>query len=142
MFNIEAKIKTCSTAICKFINIISPFSVNDKSTIIDIACLDFLFDTTIGVTSSGLQLGYKLPIGKRFAVDFLIAGPGTARYSFDVVNKSDELPDEFWEDLNEALEKLGIYELIDSDFDFQPSDRSSAFNTVNFRYAVSLTYNF
>lgn len=102
----------------------------------------FLFDTKIGVTSSGLQVGYKLPISKRWAVDFLIAGPGTARYSFDVKNKSDELPQEFWDDLNDALDELGILEVIDSDFDFTPSDRKSAFNTVNFRYAISLTYNF
>lgn len=102
----------------------------------------FLFDTSIGVISSGLQLGYKLPLGRRFAVDFLIAGPGTARYSFDVKNKSDELPQEFWDDLNNALDELGILEIIDSDFDFTPSNRKSAFNTINFRYAVGLTFNF
>lgn len=103
---------------------------------------NFLFDTNIGVTSSGFQLGYKLPIGKRFAVDFLIAGPGTARYSFDIKNRSDPLPDEFFDDLNDLLEEYGFFELIDTDFDFQPSDSSSAFNTVNFRYAISFSFNF
>ena len=56
----------------------------------------FLFDANIGVTSFGFMFGYKLPLGKRFALDFLIAGPGTANYSFDFKNRSDELPDEFF----------------------------------------------
>lgn len=102
----------------------------------------FLFDTSINVSSSGFMIGYKLPVSKRFAVDFIIAGPGTARYGIDIENKSDDLPDEFFDDLNEALEDLGILDLINADFDFKINDSSSIFNTVNFRYAISLTYNF
>jgi hypothetical protein len=103
---------------------------------------NFLFDTKIGVFSGGLMLGYKLPVSKRFAVDFLIAGPGTARYSFDIENESEDLPDEFYDDVNEALEELGLLDLINADFDFSINDSSSAFSTINFRYSISLTYNF
>lgn len=103
---------------------------------------NFLFDAGIGVRSLGFMIGYKLPLSKRFALDFLIAGPGTGNYKFDIQNKSDDLPDEFFEDLNEALENVGIFDIIDSDFDFNRNKRSSVFNTVSFRYAISLKYSF
>lgn len=103
---------------------------------------NFLFDTRLNVRSLGLMVGYKLPIGKRFAIDFLIAGPGTGNYNVSFQNKSDPLPDEFFDDLNEALENFNIFDLIDSDFDFNRRKQSSVFNTVSFRYAVSLKYNF
>ena len=103
---------------------------------------NFLFDTKIGVRSTGFMLGYKLPVGQRFGIDFIIAGPGTANYNFDIKNKSEELPDEFYDDLNELLEEYSILDIINADFDFRINDSSSVFNTVNFRYAISLTYNF
>jgi hypothetical protein len=103
---------------------------------------NFLFDTSIGVRSVGFMIGYKLPIRKRFAIDFIIAGPGTANYSFDIRNKSDRLPDEFFDDLNAILEEYNLLDLINADFDFRINDRKSVFNTVNFRYSISFTYNF
>lgn len=103
---------------------------------------NFLFDTKIGVRSTGLMIGYKLPIRKRFAIDFIIAGPGTANYNIDIRNRSDELPEEFFDDLNALLEEYSLLDIINADFDFRINDRNSIFNTVNFRYAISLTYNF
>jgi hypothetical protein len=103
---------------------------------------NFLFDTSIGVRSVGFMIGYKLPIRKRFAIDFIIAGPGTANYSFDIKNKSDQLPDEFYDDLNALLEEYNLLDLINADFDFRVNDRKSVFNTVNFRYSISFTFNF
>jgi len=103
---------------------------------------NFLFDTSIGVRSVGFMIGYKLPIKKRFAIDFIIAGPGTANYSFDFQNKSDPLPEEFFDDLNAALEKYNLLDLINADFDFGLRNRRSIFNTVNFRYSISFTFNF
>jgi hypothetical protein len=103
---------------------------------------NFLFDAGIGVRSLGLMVGYKLPLSKRFAIDFLIAGPGTGNYKFDIQNKSDDLPDEFFEDLNNALESVGLLDIIDADFEFNRNKRTSVFNTVSFRYAISLKYSF
>ena len=103
---------------------------------------NFLLDADMNVRSLGFMVGYKLPLSKRFALDFLIAGPGTGNYNFSFQNRSDELPDEFFEDLNEALENFGIFDLIDSDFDFNRNRRRSIFNTISFRYALSLKYNF
>ncbi|OZV69950.1 DUF3575 domain-containing protein [Winogradskyella aurantia] len=103
---------------------------------------NFLFETELNVRSLGLMVGYKLPLSKRFAIDFLIAGPGAGNYNLSFQNKSDPLPDEFFEDLNEALENFNIFDLIDGDFDFNRNKRKSAFDTVSFRYAVSLKFNF
>ena len=100
------------------------------------------FDAEIDVLSIGLMVGYKLPISKRFAIDFLIAGPGAGNYNFNIQNKSDELPDEFFDDLAEALEGTSLLDLINADFDFNRNKQNSKFNTVSFRYAVSLKYNF
>jgi hypothetical protein len=103
---------------------------------------NFLFDARLNVRSLGLMVGYKLPLSKRFALDFLIAGPGTGNYNFSFQNKSDELPDEFFEDLNEALENFNIFDIIDSDFDFNRNRQKSEFSTLSFRYAISLKFNF
>ncbi len=100
------------------------------------------FDAELNVTSVGLMVGYKLPIGKRFAIDFLISGPGSGSYKFSITNKSDDLPQEFYDDLNEALENTSLLDLINSDFDFSRNSRDSRFTTVSFRYAISLKYNF
>ena len=89
------------------------------------------------------MVGYKLPISKRFAIDFLIAGPGTGRYKFDLKNSSQERPpDQFFEDLSDALENTSLLDLIDADFDFRINNSKSKFSAVSFRYAVSLKYNF
>lgn len=103
---------------------------------------NFLFDAGIAVRSLGFMVGYKLPLSKRFALDFLIAGPGTGNYKFDIQNKSDDLPEEFFDDLNEALENVGLLDIIDADFEFNRNKRTSIFNTVSFRYAISLKYSF
>ena len=63
------------------------------------------FDATLKSTAIGLMLGYKLPITKRFTIDFMIAGPGSGRYNISLVNKQD-LPDQFYEDLNEIYERF------------------------------------
>ncbi|WP_277871389.1 DUF3575 domain-containing protein [Pseudotamlana carrageenivorans] len=99
------------------------------------------FDAKISVTSVGLMVGYKLPIYKRFAIDFLIAGPGAGFYNFSIENKKD-LPDEFYDDFNEALEKYSIFDLLDGDFRFSDVKRKSDLRLPSFRYSISLTYTF
>ena len=56
------------------------------------------------------MVGYKLPLSEKFSIDFLIAGPGYGFYNFSIVNEQD-LPEEFYEDFNEALEKYLIFDL-------------------------------
>lgn len=94
------------------------------------------FDAGINVVSVGFLIGYKLSISKRLAIDFLMAGPGAGNYRFNIQNKSDDLPEEFFDDLNETLESISILDLIDSDFEFNRSKQRSNFTVPSFRYAI------
>lgn len=98
-------------------------------------------DAKIKITSIGLMAGYKLPLSDKFSIDFLIAGPGTGFYGFTFDDKQD-LPDEFYEDLNDALENFHIFDLLDGDFRFNAVHRKSNFNLLSFRYGISLGYSF
>ncbi|MBO3117445.1 DUF3575 domain-containing protein [Winogradskyella sp. DF17] len=100
------------------------------------------FDAGINVVSAGFMVGYKLPLSKRLAIDFLIAGPGAGNYSFSIQNKSDDLPESFFDDLNDALENISLLDLIEADFEFDRSKQRSSFTVPSFRYAISLKYNF
>lgn len=87
---------------------------------IDVAgqSFDILFEAKMNVFSAGLMVGYKLDISKRFSIDFLIAGPGTANYSFKLKTLIPP-PDEFYDALNEALEKYSILDFLNADFEFK-----------------------
>ncbi|MEM9680706.1 MAG: DUF3575 domain-containing protein, partial [Bacteroidota bacterium] len=100
------------------------------------------FDAGINVTSLGFLIGYKLPLGKRFSVDFLIAGPGSGHYDLSIKNNSDELPDSFYEDLNEALEEYGIFDALDGNFQFAREREATQFTTLSFRYAIKFGFSF
>lgn len=95
----------------------------------------------IEVTSIGLMVGYKLPIGKHFFVDFLIAGPGSGSYKFNLDNTIPP-PDEFYEVLNQALENYSIFDLINADFEFNDRNLRSNFSVLSFRYGISIGYSF
>jgi hypothetical protein len=99
------------------------------------------FEAKFNITSVGLMIGYKLPITKRLNIDFLIAGPGSGSYKFSFKNKTD-LPDEFYEDLNEALEDYSLLDFINSDFRFSQVDSTSKFSAVSFRYGIALGFTF
>jgi hypothetical protein len=99
------------------------------------------FDADIEVLSVGFMIGYKLPISKRLTIDFIIAGPGAAFHNFSLVNKRD-LPDEFYEDFNEALENYSFLDFLDSDFRFSSTNLKSDVFLPAFRYGVTLGYSF
>jgi len=100
---------------------------------------DIKFIAKYNVTTVGLMVGYKLPIGKHFVIDFLIAGPGAGSYNFKLKNTQD-LPQEFYDDFNEALEEY--FQSIDLDFDLSEIDEKLDFVLPSFRYGVSLGYQF
>lgn len=99
------------------------------------------FDATLKVTSVGFMIGYKWAVAKRFSIDFLIAGPGAGNHKYTLKNTED-LPDEFYEDLNEALEEYSLYDLLNGDFEFKDTDTSDSFTIPSFRYGISLNYSF
>jgi hypothetical protein len=102
---------------------------------------DLAFEAKFNITSVGLMIGYKLPITKRLNIDFLIAGPGSGRYNFKIKNRTD-LPDEFYDDLNDALEEYSLLDFINSDFRFSQVDNRSNFSAISFRYGIAIGYTF
>jgi hypothetical protein len=102
---------------------------------------DIAYDGDISITSLGLMIGYKLPVGKHFFVDFLIAGPGTGSYKFKLENRIPP-PDEFYDALNQALENYSIFDLINADFEFNDRNLRSNFSVLSFRYGISVGYSF
>ncbi len=99
------------------------------------------FDVDFNVTSVGFMVGYKLPVSKKLSIDFLIAGPGAGFHNFKLTNRKD-LPDEFYEDLNKALEKYSLFDLLDGDFRFTSANSKSKFSRLSFRYGISMGFSF
>jgi hypothetical protein len=87
------------------------------------------------------MVGYKLPVGKHFYVDFLIAGPGSGSYKFKLDNRIPP-PDGFYDALNEALEDYSFLDFINSDFQFNDNKLRSNFSALSFRYGISVGYAF
>jgi hypothetical protein len=110
--------------------------INSENELFDIA-----YDADIDVMSVGLMVGYKLPLGKHFFVDFLIAGPGTGSYKFKLKNRIPP-PDEFYDVLNQALEDYSFLDFINSDFEFNDNKLRSNFTVLSFRYGISIGYAF
>nr|WP_321353728.1 DUF3575 domain-containing protein [uncultured Draconibacterium sp.] len=98
-------------------------------------------DAKINIFSMGLMVGYKLALSNRFILDFLIIGPGTSHQKYKLENNT-ELPEEFYEDLNNVLENFSLYDFIQSDFRFDFKDRSTNFSTISFRYGLTIGYTF
>ena len=102
---------------------------------------DVEFDAKFNITSVGFMVGYKYQFSSRFSLDFLIAGPGAGFHSYELTQQQ-MLPDEFYDDLNEALSNYSIFDLVGSDFQFKSSDADTKFSTLAFRYGITLGYSF
>lgn len=98
-------------------------------------------DLNISIVSLGLMVGYKLPISKRFNVDFLIAAPGGSNHRYSLDNNV-TLPDEFYEDVVEALESYSFFDYLKSDFRWEVKKRRTEFFFPMFRYGISISYRF
>lgn len=99
------------------------------------------FDVNINITSLGFMVGYKLPVYKNFSLDFLIAGPGAGFHSYSIKSNT-TIPDSFYEDINEALNKYSIFDFLNTDFRFSEFKASTNFRIPSFRYALSVAYSF
>lgn len=100
------------------------------------------FDASVNTYSLGLMIGYKLPINQRFGLDFLFIGLGKARYSFKL-NSNSTIPDDFYTDLNAALNSITLLDLVNSqDFNINHIDNRSGFFGTAARYGITLTYAF
>ncbi|MFH6767204.1 DUF3575 domain-containing protein [Gaetbulibacter aquiaggeris] len=101
----------------------------------------FLYKGDIDVNSVGFMIGYKLPVTNHLKIDFLIAGPGAGYFTFklkDVIPP----PDEFYDDLNSALEKYSFLDFLNADFQFKKTNLKEKLTLPSFRYGLSVTYSF
>lgn len=98
-------------------------------------------EARLNLYTLGLGVGYKLSLNERWNLDFIIAGPGATRHSYKLTNNV-ELPDEFYEDLMEALEKYSLYDWINSDFKFDIEKAKTTFLFPAFRYGLTIGYTF
>jgi hypothetical protein len=102
---------------------------------------DFLYDGKINITSLGLMVGYKLKISNSFNIDFLIAGPGASDYRFNLKSVITP-PEDFYDALNEALKEYSIFDLLNSDLEFNETKLSEKVLLPEFRYGITLSYSF
>lgn len=104
---------------------------------------DYRIDSraNLDILTMGFAIGYKLALNKRWNFDFIIAGPGAGSHRYTVKNKFD-MPDSFYEDLTEALEKYSLYDLINSDFKTDLERARAKFIFPAFRYGFSIGYTF
>jgi len=99
------------------------------------------FNTNMNLYSLGIMIGYKLPVSDRLAIDFLFLGFGKGWYSFNVKSET-SVPDEFYDYLNDQLDKITLLDLINSDFSFSEINTRSSFFGSAARYGITLTYAF
>ncbi|MEX0273012.1 MAG: DUF3575 domain-containing protein [Flavobacteriaceae bacterium] len=98
-------------------------------------------DAKIKTYAAGLEVGYKLMVGNRFFLDFLIAGPGLSFNTFEL-DENAPLPSAFYDDLSEALSEYGIFESIDTDFEIDANAKSETKALPAFRYGIKIGYSF
>ncbi|MBO6608044.1 DUF3575 domain-containing protein [Psychroserpens sp.] len=102
---------------------------------------DVEYDAEFSVISFGFMVGYKLAISQRFSLNFLIIGPGAGFHNYSLIQRQ-ALPDEFFDDLNEALDSYSFFDFLNSDFRFDSDDRETNFVMPAFRYGITLGYSF
>lgn len=98
-------------------------------------------DARLNLLTLGLGVGYKLALNDRWNFDFIIAGPGATRHNYKLTNNV-ELPEDFYDDLVNALENYSFFDLINSDFEFSQKNRRTKFLFPAFRYGLTIGYTF
>ncbi|WP_350288984.1 hypothetical protein [uncultured Croceitalea sp.] len=109
-------------------------------TAVDNQISPILIDANLSTFNPGLEVGYKLNLGKGFFTDFIIAGPGISFNTLEL-NEVNPVPQAFYDDLTDALKRLGIIDLIDSDFEINGNQKTEA-KLIAFRYGIKIGYSF
>ncbi len=109
-------------------------------TAVDNQASEILIDASLQTFNPGLEVGYKLNLNKRFFIDFIIAGPGLSFNTLEL-NEVTPVPQAFYDDLTDALKRLGIVDLIDPDFEINGNQRTEL-RLIAFRYGIKIGYTF
>lgn len=107
---------------------------------IDEAVSPILIDVDARSLISGIEVGYKLSVGKNFFLDFIIAGPGISFNTLEL-HEVNPVPDAFYDDLTEALKDFGIIDVIDPDFEINGNQKTKV-TLPAFRYGMKFGYSF
>lgn len=99
-----------------------------------------LIDADIDTFNPGLQVGYKLTLKNGVFFDFIIAGPGLSFNSLELT-EIEPVPQAFYDDLTDALKRLGIIDFLDPDFEINGNQETNL-NLLAFRYGIKVGYSF
>ena len=106
---------------------------------------DLKTDFNFSVTSLGAEMGYQFIIWKRVALDFLLIGPGVAKYTVKAKLDTTLDPDDealVYQKINEILtERFPGYSFAVDDVDFQKTGSTST-TSVGYRYVIHIGFNF
>ena len=99
-----------------------------------------LIDVDALSLAPGLEVGYKLSVGKNFFLDFIIAGPGISFNTLDL-HEVNPVPEAFYDDLTETLKDFGIIDVIDPDFEINGNQKTKV-TLPAYRYGIKIGYTF
>lgn len=108
---------------------------------------DGLLETDIKFTINtiGIELGYQFIISERFALDFIMIGPGLSNYNFKLktdTNLSEEDQELLYGKINDFLaEKIPGYNIV---IDGEGLEKNGSVNTTTFgyRFMINIGYRF
>lgn len=99
-----------------------------------------LIEADLRTSNWGLEIGYKMDLGKGFFVDFIIAGPGLTHNRLELTEVN-PVPQAFYDDINESLEDFGIPRLLGDNIEVS-ANQSTTYTTIAFRYGIKIGYAF
>ncbi len=97
-------------------------------------------DTDLRTSNWGLEIGYKMNLGKGFFIDFLIAGPGLSHNRLELTEVN-PVPQEFYDDINDSLEDFGIPRLLGDNIEVSANQRTN-YTSIAFRYGIKIGHAF
>jgi hypothetical protein len=102
-------------------------------------------DMKLVANTFGFEFGYKLPVYKKFSIDFLIAGPGFSTGKIELY-ENQVLPDDFFKDAENLIQNnLAFLDPYLENIKFVGTgDRNleADIKLPAFRYAIKIAYSF
>lgn len=102
-------------------------------------------DLKFSINTIGVQMGYQFIISERFALDFIMIGPGLSNYNFELkadTDLSQEDQELLYQKINDFLaEKIPGYDLV---IDGDGLKKTGSVNTTTFgyRFMINIGYRF
>lgn len=102
-------------------------------------------NTSLSVSTLGIEMGYQFILWKRVSLDMILVGPGVAAYNLKASlasNLSQEDKEKFFEKLNQALsDRFPGYGRVIDEGEFQRRGSSNS-TSLGYRYMIMVGYRF